>query len=96
MTCQKVRGEAPANKAGAGAEESKLWREEPHEGIDGQRPLALATERIRCGNNALKTTVSEYPKGSLASALIEWTDARQTSRGQGLLKEGPIATGRTP
>jgi hypothetical protein len=62
LACRKVRGEAPANKAGAGAEESKLWREEPHEGIDGRRRLALATARIRCGNNALKTIVSEQPE----------------------------------
>jgi hypothetical protein len=92
----RVRGEVPANKAGAGAEESKLWRGEPQEGIDGWRRLALVTERIRCGNNALKTTVSELPKGTLAAALIERTDARRTSRGQRPLKGGWIATERTP
>lgn len=96
MTCPRVRGEAPANKAGAGAEESKLWRGEPQEGIDGWRRLALATARIRRGNNALKTTASEHPKGLLAAALIERTNAWQTSRGQGTPKGEPIATGRTP
>jgi hypothetical protein len=92
----RVRGEAPANKAGARAEESKLWRGEPQEGIDGRRRLARATERIRCGNNALKTTVSGHPKGSLAAALIERTNARQTSRGHRPSKEGQIAAGRKP
>ena len=96
MTHPSVRGEVPANKAGTGAEENKLWRGEPQEGIDGWRRLALATARIRCGTNALKTTVSEHPKGTLASALIERPDARRTSRGHSPLKGGRIATGRKP
>ena len=96
MTCPRVRGEAPAIKAGAGARESKLWRDEPQEGIDGRRQLALVAARIRRGNNALKTTVPEHLKRTLAAALIERTNARQTSRGQGSSKEESIATGRTP
>jgi hypothetical protein len=96
LACPKVRGEVPANKAGTGAEESKLWREKPQEGIDGRRPLALVTARIRRGNNALKTTVFEHPKGTLAAALIERTDARQRSRGQDASKEVSTAAGRTP
>lgn len=93
MAHPRVRGEVPAIKAGTGAEESKLWRGEPQEGIDGRRRLALATARIRCGINALKTTVSEHPKGTLASALIERTDARQTSRGHSLLTKGADRNG---
>ena len=94
MARPRVRGEVPANKAGAGAEGSRLWREEPQEGIDGRRRLALVTARIRRGMNALKTTVSELPKGMFAAALIERTDARQNVKRAALPERGADRDGR--
>lgn len=86
LTRWRARGEVPATKAGAGAEGSKLWRGEPHEGSDGRDRKVSVQNGLVTGTRPWRRSRPVRP-ARVAHGRRDRTDGKRGERQEGMAPE---------